>query len=216
MPIRCVGVPDLSAIDNMTAIEKQKRYRDRANRNWRALRKEQEQFGYISDGGGKRYLAGIYYVLAGEQEKSNAYFTWFESEFPEDVGDPMFLLCWAIAARQSGPEEQARRRFHLAMLSNLYLVPQLIGEPIAEINMWHSSSWHQSDYLFDVEEWLSDIPTELVPWLAAEYHTTDAAQLRGEYIKTFRALQSEKAVSQRKNILQTWYDYSESKLGKIG
>ena len=200
----------------MTSTEKQKRYRDRANRNWRALRKEQQQFGAISDGGGKRYLAGIYYVLAGETEKSSNYFPWFESEFPDDVGEPVFLLCWAIAAHESGTVEDARYRFHLAMLSNLYLIPHLIGEPIEDIDMWHSSNRDCAEYLFEVEEWLNGIPPEVIPWLKAEYEMKGAAQLRWEYVKTYHALQSEKEVGERRRLLRSWYEYAEQRVGKNG
>lgn len=196
----------------MISNEKKKRYLDRANRNWRALRKEQEQFGYISDGGGKRYLAGIYYVLAGAEEKSRAYFSWFESEFPDDVGEPVFLLYWAILEHKSGTPEDARYRFHLAMLSNLYLIPQLIGKPIQEIDMWHSSNRDHPDYLLEVEDWLTDIPSEVIPWLEAEYGMEGASQLRWEYVETFHALQSARELSERQRLLQSWQHYAQERL----
>ncbi len=200
----------------MTSTDRQKRYRDRANRNWRALRKEQEQFGAISDGGGKRYLAGIYYVLAGEAEKSSAYFAWYESEFPDDVGEPVFLLCWALSVHKTGAVEEARLRFHLAMLSNLYLIPFLLGEPVEEIDMWHSSNRDRAEYLYEVEEWLGDIPQGIVPWLKAEFKMKGAAQLRWEYVKTYHALQSVKEVSERQKLLHSWYEYAEQRVGKNG
>ncbi len=193
-----------------------KQYRNRANGNWRALRKEQEKFGTISDGGGKRSLAGIYFVLAGDAEKSSAYFPWIESVFPDDVGEPVFLLCWALAAHETGAVEEARQRFHLAMLSNLYLIPYLIGEPIEEIDMWHSSNRDCAEYLYEVEEWFSDIPAEVVPWLEAEYKLKGAAQLRWQYVKTYRALQSEKEIGKRSKLLQDWYEYAEQRVGKSG
>lgn len=200
----------------MTSTDKQKRYRDRANRNWRALRKEEEQYGAINDGGGKRYLAGIYYVLAGETEASAKYFSWFESKFPDDVGEPVFLLCWALAMHESGTVEQARHRFHLAMLSNLYLVPHLIGEPIGRVDMWHASNRDSADYLLQVEEWLSDLPPEVVPWLRAEYEMKGAAQLRSEYIKTYYELQFKKDFSERGRLLQGWEKYAQEWMGKAG
>lgn len=200
----------------MKSTDKQKLYRDRANRNWRALRKEQEQFGSISDGGGKRYLAGIYYVLAGESEKSREYFSWFESEFADDVGEPVFLLCWALSAHESGNAEEARHRFQLAMLSNLYLVPYLVGKPIEEFDMWHSSNQDRADYLFEVEEWLWDIPSDIFPWLEAEYETKESSQLRWEYVKTYNALKSAKELGERQRLLRSWYEYAEKWLGKSG
>lgn len=198
------------------STDKQKRYRDRANRNWRALRKEQEKFGAISDGSGKRYLAGIYYVLAGDPEKSQAYFEWFESELSDDVGEPVFLLCWALAAREYGDSKEARYRFQLAMLSNLYMVPYLLGRPVEEFDMWHPSNLDQTDYIFEVEDWLTDIPQEVIPWLEAEYETPAAVKLRHEYINTYRALKTTKELNERQRLLQKWYKYSEVHLGTSG
>jgi hypothetical protein len=53
--------------------EERKRYRERANRAKRELLKEKQQYGYINDGSGKRYLAPVYYVLAGDNDKALAF-----------------------------------------------------------------------------------------------------------------------------------------------
>ena len=200
----------------MTNPDKEKRYRERANRNWRALRKEQEQLGFIGDGGGKRYLTGIYYVLAGELEKAGEYFSWFDAEFPDDIGEPVFLLCWALTVHESGNPEEARYRFQLAMLSNLYLVPYLVGKPIPEFDIWHGSNWSQPDYLSEIEDWLVDFPQEGFPWLESEYEARDSSQLRWEYVKTYHALKFAEELDERQRLLNNWYDYAEKRLGKIG
>ena len=200
----------------MQSTAKQKSYRDRANRNWRALRKEEEQFGAISDGGGKRYLAGIYYVLAGELKKAQEYFAWFENKFPDDVGEPVFLLCSAFASHDSGTAEEARYRFQLAMLSNLYLVPHLVGKPIEEFDIWHSSNWDQPSYIAEVENLLADFPPEAFSWLESEYEAKESSQLRWEYVKTYHALKSAEDLKERQRLLSKWYEYAENKMGKNG
>lgn len=78
--------------------DEQKKYRDRANRARRELLKEKEKFGAISDGSGKRYRVCVYFVLSGAPEKAVEFMDWFEKEFPDDVGEPAFLLyaAWPI------------------------------------------------------------------------------------------------------------------------
>jgi hypothetical protein len=66
--------------------EQTKRYRERANRAKRELLKEKQQYGYINDGSGKRYLAPVYYVLAGANDEALAFYTWFEEEFADNIG----------------------------------------------------------------------------------------------------------------------------------
>jgi len=58
--------------------EERKRYRERANRAKRELLKEKQQYGYINDGSGKRYLAPVYYVLAGDNDKALAFYTSYQ------------------------------------------------------------------------------------------------------------------------------------------
>jgi len=96
----------------------QKRYRDRANRARRGLFKEKERFGAISDGSGKRYQVCVYFVLSGAPEKAVEFIEWFEQEFPDDVGEPAFLLFVAIAYYRLGLLEKARTYLLDAMLSN--------------------------------------------------------------------------------------------------
>lgn len=83
-------------------IDEQKKYRDRANRARRELLKEKEKFGAISDGSGKRYRVCVYFVLSGAPEKAVEFMDWFEKEFPDDVGEPAFLLYAALAYYRVG------------------------------------------------------------------------------------------------------------------
>ena len=53
--------------------EQIKRYRERANRVKRELLKEKQQYGYINDGSGKRYLAPVYYVYPSTNHANTPY-----------------------------------------------------------------------------------------------------------------------------------------------
>ncbi|MGM0525505.1 MAG: hypothetical protein ACQEQ8_04855, partial [Pseudomonadota bacterium] len=103
----------------------QKKYRDRANRARRELFKEKETFGAARDGSGKRYRVCVYYVMSGAPEKAVEFLQWFSEEFPDDVGEPVFLLHSALAYRRTGQLQPATRYLVDAMLSNLYLLPYL-------------------------------------------------------------------------------------------
>ena len=109
----------------------QKKYRDRANRARRELFKEKETFGAARDGSGKRYRVCVYYVMSGAPEKAVEFLQWFSEEFPDDVGEPVFLLHAALAYRRTGQQHPATRYLVDAMLSNLYLLPYLYGQPLA-------------------------------------------------------------------------------------
>ena len=129
----------------------QKKYRDHANRARRELFKEKEKFGAISDGSGKRYRVCVYFVLSGAPEKAADFIEWFEQEFTDDIGEPVFLLYSALACYRVGSLEKARRYLLDAMLSNIYMLPYLFSRPVSRQDMWHSSTWVQPEYNYEIE-----------------------------------------------------------------
>lgn len=46
------------------------------------------------------------------------------------------------------------------MLSNIYLIPYLLGEKIERGAMWHSSNWEEPTYMVDIPERVLDAITD--------------------------------------------------------
>ncbi len=118
----------------------QQKIRSRLRRYERKLQKEKKEHGFYRDGAGKRYQVGPHYMLLGDNEGALGAFHWFEKEFPDDSGEPGHYLCWSLALYRSGNEVGAAKKLRQTMLSNLYLVPHLLGSPIAKLHIWHGSS----------------------------------------------------------------------------
>ena len=116
-----------------------KKIRSRLRRYERDLRKEKERFGAYNDGAGRRYRIGPHYLLLGDNDGAVESFQWFDSEFPDDSGEPGHFLCWSLALHRAGNEIAAARKLRQTMLSNLYLLPHLLGSPVAELDIWHST-----------------------------------------------------------------------------
>lgn len=173
----------------------------------RALLKEKEQFGYSRDGSGKRYRVGVYLVLGGAPEKAADFIAWYEKAFPDDIGEPVFHLFAALAYHRTGNPEKARHYLQAAMLSNLYLLPYLFSEPLAMLDMWHASNFQQPDYLYAVEEFLSEPTEEERGWIKAQFASNTFTMIRNKYVETFHALQYTQDMEQRHQILQEWYRY---------
>ena len=192
----------------MEASER-KKYRDRANRAYRSLLREKSQHGFIDDGAGKRYQVGVYYLLSGEVEKALAFYSWFEQEFPDDIGEPVFELYWALAHYRDGNMEAARARLQGTMLQNIYLLPFLFDEPLAKQNIWHSSNWTQPEYLCEIEMFLNEPTVEERHWIKREFHSGPFEALRTGYIETYGALLGEKDFQRRGKILNDWRQFSQ-------
>jgi len=186
----------------------QKRFRDRANRAKRGLMREKAQYGSISDGSGKRYRACVYFVLSGDPKKAADFVDWFEREFPDDVGEPAFLLFSALAYRRTSNSEKSREYLLDTMLSNIYLLPYLYSEPLPKQDIWHPSNRHQPDYIWEIEQFLDEPTSEERSWFRDEFNSPLFVDIREQFISTYRALNKEHEFEKRGAILRKWYQYS--------
>ena len=129
----------------MSQSEMQK-IRSRLRRYERKLQNEKKEYGFYDDGAGNRYLIGPHYMLLDDNEGALAAFEWVEQEFSDDVGEPAHFLCWTLALHRAGNEIGAAKKLWQTMFSNLYLVPRLLGSPIAALDIWHGSSDAEPSY----------------------------------------------------------------------
>lgn len=187
----------------MSDAEK-KKFRDRATRAAHELKKEKSIHGHINDGAGRRYRIGVYFLLAGDLEKSTEAFDWFYDEFPDDIGEPVFCLYGALAAYRSGERHKARIRLLETMLSNIFLLPFLIGQRLGTPDVWHPSNRQQESYLLEIEEFLFEPTDEERSWIKDELSTASFTALRNDYITTFSSLIGEQDIARRMAILGKW------------
>ncbi len=127
------------------------------------------EYGGHDDSGGARYYLFYLYFLLGDNRRSSEYMRWFEKEFPDDSGEPFALLCWALILHRMGKDGD----FILArtMLSNIYLIPHLLGEEMPE-EVPHSSNWAQPDFLeYMPERVLEAITEDDLIWIRESYHS---------------------------------------------
>ena len=141
--------------ERVMAQSEQKKIRSRLRSYERKLQQEKKEHGYYRDGVDKRYQIGPHYMLLGDNDGALAAFEWFEKEFPDDIGVPDHFLCWSLALHRAGNEIGAARKLRQTMFSNLYLLPRLLGSPIAELDIWHGSSDAEPSYVEHIHEPLS-------------------------------------------------------------
>jgi hypothetical protein len=183
-----------------------KKIKARIARYERALRKEQKQYGHIDDGYGKRYLLGPLYMLLGDEKGAVRSFEWFEQTFPDDMGDPIQYLCWALALYHTGDTAKATRKLQETMLSNLYLIPHLLGEDQDELDIWHGTNIAEKGYLeyCPPEIWAlwDDAALE---WARETYDSDEFRRIRGRYIEILEQLGSEPRGPRRSRLVDEMY-----------
>jgi hypothetical protein len=167
----------------------EQRIRSRLRRYERALRQEKQKFGDYSDGAGKRYEIGPHYMLLGDDQGALAAFEWFEREFDDDVGRPDHALCWSLALHRAGNEAAAAWKLRQTMLSNLYLLPHLLGRPIAPLDVWHGTSDDEPEFLEQIyEAYLALWSEPEKDWASGLYESAGFRSARERFIEIGRQL----------------------------
>ncbi len=180
-----------------------KRIRSRLRSYERKLQKEKKEYGFYRDGAGKRYQIAPHYMLLDDNDGALAAFDWFEREFPDDVGEPGHLLCWSLALHRAGNEIGAAKKLRQTMFSNLYLVPHLVGSPIAELDIWHGSSDAEPGYIKCIPEAYLQLWTEAErEWAAGLYHSPGFRSFRARYIEISRALDTTPPGPERSRLVE--------------
>ena len=190
----------------MPQTEEQK-IRSRLRSYERKLQKEKKEYGFYRDGAGKRYQVGPHYLLLDDNEGALAAFEWFGKEFPDDVGEPGHSLCWALALYRAGNEVGAAKKLRQTMLSNLYLVPHLVGSPIAKLDIWHGSSDADPSYVECISEAYLLLWTEADrKWASRLYHSPGFQSVRERYIEISRALDTTPPGPERSRLVEEMYE----------
>lgn len=180
-----------------------KKIAERIKRYERELRKEYEKFGFVSDDAGKRYLLGPLYLLLGDTPGAVRSFEWFEQTFPDDIGEPFQYLCWSLALYRSGDTADAARKLLQTMLSNLYLIPHLLGMAQENLSIWHSSNWAEKDYLqYAPPELLGLWDRPALKWAKETYESAEFRQVRMRYLEIYEQLKHEPVGSRRSQLVR--------------
>jgi hypothetical protein len=201
--LRCHRLPRGISVPQ---TEEQK-IRSRLRSYERKLQQEKKKYGYYHDGAGKRYQVGPHYMLLDDNDGALAAFEWFEKEFSDDVGEPGHFLCWTLALHRAGNEIGAARKLRQTMFCNLYLVPHLLGSPIAELDIWHGSSDAEPSYVEYVPEAYLQLWTDAERgWASGLYQSPGFQSVRERYIEIARALDTTPPGPERSRLVEEMYE----------
>jgi hypothetical protein len=147
------------------------------------LKAEKKEHGAIFDRSGDRYYLFYLHFLLDDGKRSKAYIRWYRDQFPDDMGEPFQLLCWALIAHRN-EDENTDLLLAKTMLGNLYLLPRLIGRPIGRTTIWHAITFAEPEYVDTIPpRILEAITDEEIEWIAGRYESPLFTDLRDRYIE---------------------------------
>ncbi len=142
-------------------------------------------------------------MLLDDNEGALAAFQWFEKEFPDDIGVPDHFLCWSLALHRAGNEIGAAKKLRQTMFSNLYLLPRLLGSPIAELDIWHGSSDAEPSYAEHIHEPYLQLWSEAErDWAERLYSSPGFRSVRERFIEIARALDTTRPGPERSSLVE--------------
>lgn len=144
------------------------------------------EYGGHDDSGGARYYLFYLYFLLGDNRRSSEYLRWFEKEFPDDSGEPSALLCWALILNRMGKD--GNLILARTMLSNIYIIPHLLGEEMVE-DLPHLSNWEQASFLeYLPERVLEAITDDDLTWIRERYESEKFQKVLNRHIEIVNEL----------------------------
>lgn len=196
----------------MTIPTDSKKIRARISSYKSSLRREKKEYGTISDGSGKRMILFWLYFLLNDHDAATDYFEWYEAEFPEDMGDPIQHLCWALSLYRMGNGPAARNRLAIAMLSNSYMIPKILcREMPAKIRTGSNFEW--AEYIDDCPPEIFDAITESDrEWIGTEYDSLDFVRLRKNHRELQEQLETLEVGSERSRVVKQLFSLLRSPL----
>ena len=179
-----------------------KKLKSQISRYNRSFRMEEEQYGSIRDGAGKRYLLSPMYMLLGDNKAALTSFLWFEEKFPDDIGEPGQYLCWALCLYRACKTREAEKKLMQTAFQNLYMIPRLIHQTIDVLDIWHYSNYAEKEYLEDIpdEYWELWKPNETA-WAAELWQRNSTQDIIEEYIDLSHQLLSAPGGSSERQVI---------------
>ena len=118
------------------------RVRKKIEKYKKALKADKKYWGgYYHDGAGIRYAIPNLFIKIIDYKGGLKYLNWFDKNFPDDIGDPIFLFEWTFILFKCGKLKEAEEKAHRTFFSNTYLWDIFLGKKLLNLDITESSSW---------------------------------------------------------------------------
>ncbi|HAG15217.1 MAG TPA: hypothetical protein DCG69_01655 [Bacteroidales bacterium] len=133
-----------------------------------ALTEEKRIYGGFHDGRGLRYAPLELYIKIQDYKGGLNYTRWFDKNFPDDIGSPIFLFEWTIILFNNDKIKDAESKAIKTYFSNSYLFDKFFDRPRIPIDKYEYSNFDMLEFtnyltysknqteLSVFRDWLSD------------------------------------------------------------
>lgn len=120
----------------------------------------------------------------------------------------------ALAHHRLAQPEAARWFLLQAMVSNIYLLPRVFGEPLPRQPIWHWSNEAEPEWLEGNEAFLDAPADQERVWIRGIWENEAGVRLREGYLRCFRRLEDLREPDARGEVLAEWQALLHEVLGE--
>jgi hypothetical protein len=97
--------------------------------------------GQYHDGQGIRYIIPEQFIKINDYKGGLRYLNWFDKNFSDDSGYPIFLFEWTFILFKCDKLIEAERKAYQTFFSNTYLFDKFLGKEPLQLDKNESSNW---------------------------------------------------------------------------
>ena len=162
--------------------------------------------GQYHDGQGIRYIIPEQFIKINDYKGGLRYLNWFDKNFPDDSGYPIFLFEWTFILFKCDKLIEAENKAHQTFFSNTYLFDKFLGKEPLRLDKNESSNWEFESL---VDGFLySSLDTEFIEfasWTQNVLSSRTFLDKANEFIEIERKLKTEPVGQKRTELVSSLY-----------
>ena len=148
--------------------------------------------GQCRDGQGIRYIITEQFIKIGDYKGGMRYLNWFDKNFPDDSGYPIFLFESAFILFKCDKLIEAQQKAYRTFFSNTYLFDKFFGKESLYLDKNESSNWENESLVDNLAYSSKDIVFfEFAIWIERILSSRIFLDQANEFIEINRQLKNE-------------------------
>lgn len=159
--------------------------------------------GQHHDGQGIRYIIIAEYIKLKDYKSGLRYLNWFDKNFPDDSGYPIFLFESTLILYKCGKLNQAEEKAHRTFFSNTYLFDKFLEKETLQLNKNENTNWEFETLVKHFNYSKSDIElADFATWIETILNSREFLDKVNEFVEIQQKLKTEPVGQSRKILVK--------------
>ncbi len=158
--------------------------------------------GQYHDGQGIRYIIPKQFIKINDYKGGQRYLNWFDKNFPDDSGYPIFLFEWTFVLFKCDKLIEAENKAYQTFFSNTYLFDKFLEKEPLQLDKNESSNWEYESLVDNFAYSKMDKEfIEFASWTEEILSSRTFLDKANEFIEIERKLKTEPVGEKRTNLV---------------